>query len=540
VWGGGTPTMQDTWSDVWGDGVVRMVMFPGYWDDGNMFGNDGCDGSCQTETGFICTQTIGAISTWQPIWGDGIHVNGEQWDDGNSIDNDGWSSSCNVEPGWSCTGGTPTTPDTWGDLCGDGTLIKTMESDYWDDGNTSGGDGCSSTWKVEDGWKWESTIGAISICQKLPGENIFDKGFQAQALAVAAMAGTAIASSANMSTPNGMWQSMNIMQLFMLILLLGVYLPKRVKNLLLANSFLSSSFKIPFIEHFYAVKNILGYFDFSQENPYLHSIGIESGSTFNNTFSQFLALTSIIFLHLALIPLRNWGPKKEGSRCANLMRKAGRFIWKLLTFSIYLRLMMQCSQFLLITTISEFYTFNLENSSRILSLWFASIVATSLLLFFIFGVYLWMQRIHDDNEGSSSKFAEMFNGLKTNKYCMSFNLIHILRRTIFIVWIIWFQWIQRSYFLIGVSVIQILYVSVVIAIRPFNRVKDNIIEITNELVFFMLLFGLNIFKDKEKWDEISRNVYGYLIMFPSMFILAISVCKWNIILLHNFFQVNCS
>lgn len=43
------------------------------------------------------------------------------------------------------------TPDTCGDLCGDGITFVTMNSTYCDDGNTDDDDGCSSICQVETG-----------------------------------------------------------------------------------------------------------------------------------------------------------------------------------------------------------------------------------------------------------------------------------------------------------------------------------------------------------------------------------------------------
>jgi hypothetical protein len=138
-------------------------------------------------------------------------------------------------------------------------------------------------------------LGTQSLCKKLiEPQDDNTEAIQAQALTGAAMAGATIASSINMSSPNGMWQSVNIMQLFVLILLLGIYLPQRIKDILTSNSFLSSSIKLPFIENLYGIKNMLNFFDFSQENSHLMAIGIESGSTFNNIFTQILLLIVVM------------------------------------------------------------------------------------------------------------------------------------------------------------------------------------------------------------------------------------------------------
>ncbi|MEO8700603.1 MAG: Ig-like domain-containing protein, partial [Kofleriaceae bacterium] len=72
-----------------GDGVITA---PETCDDGNPPANgDGCDTSCQEETGFDCT---GAPSTCAAICGDGLTRGTEQCDDNNADETDGCTTQC--------------------------------------------------------------------------------------------------------------------------------------------------------------------------------------------------------------------------------------------------------------------------------------------------------------------------------------------------------------------------------------------------------------------------------------------------------------
>lgn len=71
-------------------------------------------------------------------------------DDGNINVHDGCTYECIVETGWECGGGTPTSPDTCEEICGDGLVWGTHECD---DGNNVSGDGCSEDCEIEDGWE---------------------------------------------------------------------------------------------------------------------------------------------------------------------------------------------------------------------------------------------------------------------------------------------------------------------------------------------------------------------------------------------------
>ena len=168
---------------MWGDGIK---VGSEQCDDGNTINNDGCQSDCTLITpGFacvgggsgskdICTQWLtGYIQNSDktacvPNWGDGLKVSSELCDDGNLSNGDGCSNTWNIESGYSCTGGSTTSKDTcvacsaglyqdltnpsswiphWGDSLRAG-------SETWDDGNTSSGDGWSSTWSIESGYIW--------------------------------------------------------------------------------------------------------------------------------------------------------------------------------------------------------------------------------------------------------------------------------------------------------------------------------------------------------------------------------------------------
>ena len=125
------------------------------WDDGNEISGDGCSSAWISEQGFQCTNvtTRTPATIWASVWGDGKRVGAEQWDDGNSISGDGCSKACTVEGEYTCTGGGINSKDTWFVIWGDGKSIST-DPTVWDDGNNNPGDGCSADCKVENGFKW--------------------------------------------------------------------------------------------------------------------------------------------------------------------------------------------------------------------------------------------------------------------------------------------------------------------------------------------------------------------------------------------------
>ena len=126
-------------------------------DDGGTSDGDGCSATCQTEEGYSCT---GAPSSCSEICGDGLIIGGEACDDGGAASGDGCSGACQIEGGYSCTGA----PSSCSEICGDG---QTVGDETCDDGGTTPGDGCSATCQIEGGY---SCTGAPSSCSVVCGD----------------------------------------------------------------------------------------------------------------------------------------------------------------------------------------------------------------------------------------------------------------------------------------------------------------------------------------------------------------------------------
>ena len=152
-WTGGSATTKDICSETCGDGK-RSSTLSTSWDDGNTINGDGCSSSWVIEVGWNWSGgTPTTKDTWTEVCGDGKRFNSisAYWDDGNTINGDGCSSTCTIETGFTWTGGSSSTQDTWIEVCGDGKRFNSI-STYWDDGNTINGDGWSSTCSIETGF----------------------------------------------------------------------------------------------------------------------------------------------------------------------------------------------------------------------------------------------------------------------------------------------------------------------------------------------------------------------------------------------------
>jgi len=92
-----------------------------------------------------------------PICGNGVIERTEVCDDGDTTPGDGCDGSCQIETGWTCAG----QPSVCS-VCGDGGIGGTEECD---DGGTASGDGCDASCQIETDW---GCAHEPSVCRELP------------------------------------------------------------------------------------------------------------------------------------------------------------------------------------------------------------------------------------------------------------------------------------------------------------------------------------------------------------------------------------
>ena len=70
---------------------------------------------------------------------------------------------------------------------------------------------------------------------------------------------------------------------------------------------------------------------------------------------------------------------------------------------------------------------------------------------------------------------------------------------------------------------QILRVNYSYWIRSFNMMKDQIIEILNEIIYLVLIVLLTQYTDYDKWDKVATFVYIGIILSYTWVLLALSI-----------------
>lgn len=551
----GDALTQSICTEIWGDGIVIIPTF-GYCDDNNLIDGDGCDSNWAVETGWTCTLGGSVLaSTCTEICGDGMvfYPNVTYWDDNNLDDYDGCSSSCTIETGWEWTQGSILEASECQDLWGDGFVMDSKTDPYWDDGNILGGDGCSDSCKEETGWVWlggnqtDQTI--CNACQPLyctlwqnsdhtkcetcddgySLTGVFEcekepKGFNFGTLSQIILGAGATFASLNaiitLSSPAALWAMANQLQLLLLLALTKSSLPDDVINFITGNNFASFSFNFLPIQSLPLFGSPSKWNEDEQKNANLSKIGVENFSSFTNNYSFLLWLWLTFALQIFVTTLEKWKPKQRENKLIRAYLFFIKYLFQFLTFTVYIRMIMEGYQYLLLSSVSEIYY---VQDSTVFSYLFALLIAAFCIAFVIITSYA--TAYYDYDPEKFSKTQELYAGLKPIKTVRIYSVFILLRRLVLVSWLIGMSSYNKYPIILFAMIVQFSYLLFMFYLRPFEKLEDNIVELTNEVFFTFLLTALSHLNTEEKWTKRATDNYLYVLMGNNIVIAAILLSK---------------
>jgi hypothetical protein len=105
----------------------------------------------------------------------------------------------------------------------------------------------------------------------------------------------------NPSAISSLWSVIGQLQILMLLILAGSYIPVNVVDYISASNFASFSLIFMNIQNIDGAKSLIDELDYPQSSTLLKKIGLESGSTFVNVFCLIGFFCIIIVLHLIFV-----------------------------------------------------------------------------------------------------------------------------------------------------------------------------------------------------------------------------------------------
>jgi len=208
-------------------------------------------------------------------------------------------------------------------------------------------DGCSDICKIEKGWQCDTpTDGNPSECDQDVSPAAVAAAAATQVLAAGSAMSSAAVSALSGSSPGGLFQIINFMQLYMYLILLKIYLPQKIIDYILANSIFNLNFGTLGMDSIPLVDDFLSMFTIDHLDETLHELSVESLSTLYNLFGHLVLLFMTSFLHLIFWMIKCLCPKRKSNNCfVRLIYWIATKVWNLLTFTLYIRTILQISNF---------------------------------------------------------------------------------------------------------------------------------------------------------------------------------------------------
>ena len=353
-----------------------------------------------------------------------------------------------------------------------------------------------------------------------------------QSVVGAAAGATVVFSMCNLSTPQGVWITMNQFQLILLLLLTNSHIPQTIVDYLSGLKATTWSLNFVPFKDIPGVKTAIDWLDFGLENNDLKHFGLLSGCTFVNNFSLVWVVALIAAVHLWFSLCHSKLKRKTSDRpkWRYLLSK----VYQTFAFTIYLRLVLESNQFMLLSSLSELKTWHTTGTARIVSLWTAFAAAGICVSLVAVSFVHWFSHRQLENTDHYMPLKELFGGLKDRSKPRLYSTVLLTRRCFLVAFLVAASSLTSTAIVVPMLVVQTIYVSMMTALRPYKSAKDNLLEVINEVYYFVMIAMLVHYNADSKWNKAAETAYLWLIISNSLTIISIMFGIFSLFIISNF------
>ena len=195
-----------------------------------------------------------------------------------------------------------------------------------------------------------------------------------------------------------------------------------------------------------------------------------------------------------------------------------------MTFNIYIRLFMEAFLFMILSSIRELYLGSQLNSSQKIASFAMNFIIIIIWGGFI-GIAIWQWRKSKNKEQFANQyyFNELFLGIKNNFRSRIYSILFLSKRILLVTVVILFEILPMIVKVIIFVMIECVSCITILKLRPFRRIKDNLIEIINEIFFLFLSSFMVIMNKKDRWNSWQNILYLNLLMINITIVSLISL-----------------
>ena len=277
---------------------------------------------------------------------------------------------------------------------------------------------------------------------------------------------------------------------------------------------------------------------------FIKDVGIYSNSSIYNIFWIFTWMFYICLFHIGLHFLQGCVKKiSEDGKCKDIVKAIKWWfaqIYEFMNFRFYMRNLFMLCQFILISSFYDMATLT-NGGYRVFSMLFAIF----LLLFYISVTGVIIYLIFSKRQANAriiEYLKELFSEVKELKRHKLHLAIFFIRRIVYTFILVGLRNVSSKAAIGIITHFQFYYIVYILIIRPYKEAIVNIIEIGNEIFFFIIICVLNFFYQEESWSSLNSGLYMTLIVLNIIFISATISSKSYALLFstrsHSFDQNN--
>jgi hypothetical protein len=374
--------------------------------------------------------------------------------------------------------------------------------DTWVNGDSNTCQECSSGYSLSAG-KWVSDmIGAAGAVAK---------------------AALAIGVLANIASPQGSYSMINQFQIFLLMPLTDAYFPQEVITFLTSIDFTMFSFSFLPIKNLPLVNTLFELIDFDQTDSYYDQIGLESGSTFINHYTLFVVYGAIGIAHVTMYFV-NRNAKKVKNQ--TWIHRAIQKTFDFMTFNIYIRMFIEAYLLILVSSLKEpFYFGGPDRSTKTISLMLNFVFMVLWVSFFFLSLWQWIKSKNERSFINQYYFNEFFEGVKMNWYARAYSSMFLGKRILLCLIVIPTIFLPKMAKITFFVLTELVSWVMIWTLRPFSELKNNIIEITNELFFTIAWGSLFYLNTESNWSMTITMGFVFMLVINSLVVSIISMGK---------------
>ena len=264
---------------------------------------------------------------------------------------------------------------------------------------------------------------------------------------------------------------------------------------------------------------------YDQPDTYLQLLSINNGSAIINIWTSIGFSLIIPFLHIIFSILYLLLFKVESSN--KFKRIISRIIgW--ICFGWYIRYIMEAYLLMIISSLTEINRNNTHNKSRTLSYSFSIFIFICWIFCIICSVVLnFIARPSMERSKITSRWChQCFSDSKDSYFPRWMSTLFFLRRILLWFIVIVLKSVRFEYKLAIFVSIQLLYLILFLAIRPFNKIKNLVLEILNEFIYLVLWWLLFKLNKENDWTSSMTQVYIWIIISNNIIFVIISICNF--------------